>query len=55
MDGRGNILMRLKGVPTPQKYSINTVETCDECGSLTVVGLFKFKQPEITFPHQDEL
>ena len=54
MDGNGNILMRLKGVPTPKKYNIDTVETCEECGSITVVGLYKFKQPEITFPHQEE-
>lgn len=55
MDDKGNILMRLMGVPTPQTYDLQTVEHCDECGSITVVGLYKFKEPEITFPHQEEL
>ena len=55
MDGNGNILMKLKGVPSPKKYDMDTVETCDQCGSITVVGIYKFKDPEIMFPHQGDL
>jgi hypothetical protein len=55
MDGNGNILMKLRGIPTPKKYDIGTVESCDECGAITVVGIYKFKKHEITFPHQDDL
>lgn len=52
IDDNGNILMRLKGVPTPPKYEIGTVETCYECGSITVVGIYKLQKPEIVFPDE---
>lgn len=55
MDGEGNILMRLRGIPLPDVYQTSAVENCSQCGSLTVVGIYKLIEPEIAFPEQDEL
>jgi len=32
--------MRLKGVDVPIKYNTGQVETCYECGEITVSGIF---------------
>jgi hypothetical protein len=53
IDDRGNILMRLRGVPTPPKYETGTVETCSSCGAMTVVGFYNFREPEIIFPNEE--
>lgn len=53
IDEKGNILMRLKGVPTPAKYNLNNVETCSECGSITIVGIYQFTEPEVLFPEDE--
>jgi hypothetical protein len=50
MDNRGAILMRLKGVPMPLKNHSNTVETCSECGALTVAGMYNLREEQISFP-----
>lgn len=50
MDSSGNILMRLKGVPFPKTYSATSVENCSVCNSITIVGIYKLVEPEITFP-----
>jgi hypothetical protein len=50
MDDSGNILMRLKGVPFPKTYSATSVENCSVCSSITIVGIYKLVEPEITFP-----
>lgn len=55
MDDDGNILMRLRGIPLPDVLLTATVENCVECGSLTVVGIYKLREPEIAFPEQDEM
>ena len=36
----GDILFRLKGVDVPIKYNTGQVETCCECGEITVSGIF---------------
>ena len=50
MDNRGAILMRLKGVPVPLRNHSNTVETCSECGALTVAGMYNLREEQISFP-----
>lgn len=55
IDEKGNILMRLKGVPTPPKYNLNTVENCAECGSITIVGIYELMEPEVVFPEEGPL
>lgn len=52
IDDKGNILMRLKGVPAPPRHETGAIETCSECGSITVVGFYSMNQPEITFPDE---
>ena len=54
MDGSGNILMRLKGIPLPEMYMNSSVENCSECSSITIVGIYKNVEPEVVFPNQDE-
>jgi len=36
----GDILFRLKGVDVPVKYNTGQVETCYECGEITISGIF---------------
>ena len=36
----GDILFRLKGVDVPIKYNTGQVETCSECGEITISGIF---------------
>lgn len=55
MDESGNILMRLRGVPFPDTYTTSSVESCSVCDSITIVGIYKLVEPEITFPRQEEL
>lgn len=43
MDENGDILMRLKGVDVPVKYNTGQVETCYECGEITISGIFDRK------------
>ena len=50
VDEKGNILMRLKGVPTPRQYELGVVETCHNCGSVTICGIYDMQEPEIMFP-----
>jgi hypothetical protein len=53
IDERGNILMRLKGVPTPPRYNMDTVENCSNCGLITIVGIYELTEPEVLFPDED--
>lgn len=39
----GDILFRLKGVDVPLKYNTGQVETCYECGEVTISGIFDRK------------
>ena len=41
VDDTGNILIRLKGVDVPIKYNTGQVETCSECGEITVAGIIE--------------
>ena len=57
VDDTGNILMRLRGVDMPDKISVGSVETCSECGKLTISGIYEMKNPNVTFasdPSQSE-
>ena len=53
IDEKGNILMRLKGVPTPSRYNMDTVENCSECGAITIVGIYELTEPEVLFPDEN--
>jgi hypothetical protein len=55
MDDRGAILMRLKGIPMPFRHHSNTVETCSECGSFTIVGMYNLREQNISFPENGAL
>lgn len=41
----GKILMRLTGVDVPEKINTDSVEICGVCGSITVSGIYEFKDP----------
>jgi hypothetical protein len=45
MDDTGNVLMRLVGVDVPTKVNTDQVDVCCMCGSLTVSGIYEFKDP----------
>lgn len=53
MDDKGNIKMALAGVDVPQKINTGSVETCTECGKITIAGIYDFKNPEIVFSSSD--
>lgn len=54
VDDKGNILMRLKGVPTPRQYELGVVETCHKCDSVTICGIYDLVEPEIQFIDDEE-
>ena len=54
IDQTGNILMRLKGIPTPRQYDIGTVENCHNCGLVTICGIYDMTEPEIVFPEEQD-
>jgi hypothetical protein len=49
VDSDGNILMRLKSVDIPVKYNTGAVETCSNCGEMTVCGIYELKNPDVKF------
>lgn len=55
MDSTGNILMKLLGVDVPHKVNTGEVEVCCMCGSLTVSGIYEFKDPQkVHFTDDDD-
>lgn len=46
MDETGNILLRLVGVEVPQKVNTGEVDICCMCGTITVCGIYEFKNPK---------
>ena len=53
MDDTGNILMKLIGVDVPEKVNTGEVEVCCMCGSLTVCGIYEFKDPSKVYFDSD--
>lgn len=53
MDERGNIVMRLTGVEIPTRVNIEAVEVCEDCGSITVAGIYEMRTPS-TLDNEDE-
>jgi hypothetical protein len=53
MDDKGNIKMALAGVDVPQKINTGSVETCSDCGKITIAGIYDFKSPEIVITSLD--
>lgn len=53
IDDHGNILMKFKGIPSPKRYNFDSVETCEQCGSLTISGIFKFVDPDVVFDDEE--
>lgn len=47
MDDNGNIKMALKGVDVPQKINTGAVESCSECGKITIAGIYQLSDPDI--------
>jgi hypothetical protein len=54
MDSRGNIIMRLTGVEMPNKVDIEAVEVCEDCGSITVAGIYEMRTLS-TVEDEDEI
>ena len=54
MDGEGNILMRLKGIEIPHKYNLETVETCSNCGAVTIAGIYKMRDRSVKFTEEEK-
>ena len=46
MNEIGSVLMRLVGVDVPHKVNSGEVDVCCMCGSLTISGIYEFKDPE---------
>lgn len=55
MDDDGNIKMILAGVDVPQKLNTGSVETCTECGKITIAGIFDLRNPKIEFTVAENL
>lgn len=53
MDDTGSLIMRLIGVDVPQKINNGEVDICCTCGSLTVSGIYEFKERSEVFFHDD--
>lgn len=47
MDENGQILMRLTGVDVPEKINTESVDICADCGSITVSGIYDFRDPAL--------
>jgi len=47
IDGSGNILMRLKGIDVPQKVNTGSVESCVNCGQITISGIFELRDSQV--------
>ena len=45
MNETGNILLKLVGIDVPQKVNTGEVDVCCMCGSITVGGIYEFKDP----------
>lgn len=45
IDEKGSVLMRLMGVDVPHKINNEEVDVCCMCGSITVSGIYEFKDP----------
>lgn len=43
MDADGKVLMRLLGIDVPEKVNDGSVETCSICGSVTIAGIYEFR------------
>jgi hypothetical protein len=54
MDEKGNILMKLVGVPVPELHSAGSVETCTKCGAVTISGIYDLVEPDVVFPEEEE-
>lgn len=51
MDEDGQILMRLTGIDVPEKVNTDSVDVCCDCGSITIAGIYEFRNPEtLNFP-----
>lgn len=49
MDETGSVLMKFKGVKVPEKVNDGAVEVCCDCGSITIAGIYDFRDPEKVF------
>lgn len=45
MDESGNATMRLAGVDMPENVSVGSVDVCCQCGSITIVGIYEYRDP----------
>lgn len=55
MSEDGNVLMKLIGVDVPHKINNGEVEVCCMCGSLTISGIYEFKDPaQVYFSDSDD-
>ena len=55
MDEKGNILMRLVGIPIPEHHIAGNVETCKKCGSITISGIYDLEESDTVFPEDEGL
>jgi hypothetical protein len=54
MDSDGNILMKLAGVEVPEKRNDGVVEICGMCGSITIAGIYEFRDISTLIPLEDD-
>jgi hypothetical protein len=53
MDDEGNVSMRLTGVDLPETICAGSVEICALCGSITISGIYAFKDPSKAYFTKD--
>ncbi len=49
IDAEGNILLKLKSIDVPEKVNTGEPDACYKCGSVTIAGIFAFKDPKSSF------
>jgi hypothetical protein len=46
VDQHGRVIMRLTEIVVPSKVNTDIVEICEECGGITVAGIYELRNPE---------
>lgn len=54
MNEDGIILMKLAGVEVPEKRNDGVVEICGVCGSITIAGIYEFRDVSTLISLDDE-
>ena len=45
VDQQGRVIMRLTEILVPEKVNTDKVEICEDCGGITVSGIYELRKP----------